>query len=163
MILQAKLQRQRLYSYRIGTLVGWVSSILGKIWECLKGDEEYFLSPTRYPLGNAFFLELRNFLGRIELLYTKFLWNGVDLGATYQEQSCECLFLNTQTIENSHYIEQLKATLPWATSVDYQMFVMTRNAQAENNRRLAESGVVVDTPIRICKSCQLISSSIQPR
>jgi len=151
----AKLRRQESRSYRIG-------HIFDRTYElaCRKFPEESCLSPTRFQLGNIFLLEIRNFLGRIELLYAKFLWSGVSLGPCYQRVSSGCLVLNTRTGENIDYTEQLRANFPWATSVDYQMLVETRNSQERNKSELGDSdplGTPAQTHSLNC-SCQFTSS-----
>ena len=119
-------------SYKIGLLFGWFGRILDKILAYLVTSRGRAPLAIRYPLGNAFLLEIRNFLGRIELLYTKFLWAGVSLGPCYEQAPSGCLVLCTQTELITLYTEQLMATFPWATSVDYQMFVETQRIQEQN-------------------------------
>jgi|SRR5712664_2019494 len=125
-----KPQPRNLRSYKIGNLAKWIGGIFDKGYELASRriSRECFLSRIRYPLGNVFLLEIRNFLGRIELLYSKCAWAGVALGPYYQTLPCQCLALNTQTAQNTDYIRQLKANFPWATSTDYQMFAETRKS-----------------------------------
>jgi hypothetical protein len=111
----------------------------------------------RYPLGSTFLSEIRNFLGRIELLYTKSLWAGVSLGSCYERAPSGCLVLNTRTGENTDYIEQLKATFPWATSVDYQMFVEMRRSQ-EQGRSPEDCLCTPAQTHSVHCSCQLANS-----
>jgi hypothetical protein len=121
-------------SYKIGLLFGWFGRILDKILAYRVSSRGHAPLAIRYPLGSIFVSEIRNFLGRIELLYTKFLWAGVSLGPCYERAPSGCLVLCTRTGENTDYTERLQAKFPWATSVDCQMFV-------ETQRRLEESGL----------------------
>jgi hypothetical protein len=119
-------------SYRIGNLARWVGGILGRVLSSRLCQGEHFLSLNRYPLGNIFLLEVRNFLGRIELLYSKCVWAGVSLGPCYQETLSGCLVPNIRTGENTRRIEQLKATYPWTTLVDQHILLATQSDQEQS-------------------------------
>jgi hypothetical protein len=132
----SRITQRHKRSRRIGWLAGFLGRILDRVPEfvCRKVPEGLSLFSIRYPLGNIFLLEVRNFLGRIELLYTKFLWEGVYLGPCYAKSETGHLVLNTATGDSTDYIEQLTATFPWATAVDCQIFVETQNARSKTLR-----------------------------
>lgn len=119
-------------SYKIGLLFGWFGRILDKILAYLVSSRGRAPLAIRYPLGKAFLLEIRNFFGRIEVLYSKCVWAGVSLGPCYQQTTSGCLLPNIQTIENTRRIEQLKATYPWTTLIDQHILLVTRNDQEQS-------------------------------
>jgi hypothetical protein len=119
-------------SYKIGLLFGWFGRILDKILAYLVSSRGRTPLAIRYPLGKAFLLEIRNFVGRIELLYSKCVWAGVPLGPCYQQTPSGCLLPDIQTIENTRRIEQLKATYPWTTLIDQHILLVTRNDQEQS-------------------------------
>ncbi len=135
-----KPQPRHLRSYKIGKLAQWVGGIFDRVLYALEFSTVPHLSPCRYPLGKVFLFELRNFLGRIELLYSKCVWAGVDLGPYYQRARCGCFLPNDRTAENTHYIEQLKATFPWVTPVDYELFAEIRHSAEQRTSVLVNSG-----------------------
>jgi len=128
-------------SHRIGRLARYLGGMFDRVYAlaCRKSPTESYFSLTRYPLGNIFWLECRNFLARIELLYTKFVWEGVDVGPWYRVLSCGCAVANTSTDENMRCIRQLRAIFPWATAVDSQILVETLHTQRQRMRGLEDS------------------------
>jgi|GraSoi_2013_80cm_1033760.scaffolds.fasta_scaffold01637_2 hypothetical protein len=133
-------QPRHLRSYKIGNLARWIGDILDRIFCARLLSGEHVLSLSRYPLGKAFLFELRNFLGRIELLYSRCVWAGVDLGPYYQQAPCGCFLPNDRTAENTHYIKQLKAIFPWVTPVDYELFAEIRHSGEKRTSGLVSSG-----------------------
>ena len=127
-----KPQPRHLRSFRIGNLARWVGRILDSALYGPGLFQKPILSLSRYPLGNIFLLEIRNFLGRIELLYSKCVWAGVELGPCYQQTPSGCLVPNIQTGENRRRIERLKAIYPWTTLVDKHILLAAQPAQEQS-------------------------------
>jgi hypothetical protein len=138
--LTSRPQTQQTRAYRIVRLAKWGSRIWDSIFQvsCRKSSTSSCLLLRKYPFVSILLYEIRNFLCRIELLYSKSSW-GVDAGAHYQVEACECLVPNTRTNENTDYIRWLKARFPSATSVDYQMLLGVRNNQGRSNCKFAGS------------------------
>jgi hypothetical protein len=125
-------------SAMIGRLSGWCARNLDRVSGGCESPTLYVPGATRFPIGSAVLCEIRNFLHRIEILCSKFLWSGVSLGPHYERVPCGCLLLDARTNENTGHTEQLAAIFPWATVVDYQIYLETRSS-LERNRQVASS------------------------
>ena len=137
-----KLRRQQTLSRKIERLAAWLGGLFDSFFSTpsAKPTSGFRLFLGRWVRSHAllykFLLEVRSFLGHIEMSFGRSLWQGVlDLGPDAEFLPCGCLVPNAQTDFHILCIRKQEAAFPWATLADNQILFQTLDSGLDRRSR----------------------------